>query len=46
MNKLENKRKELENKITKIKGILNPLNKNLSKIISELYYKIIKLFYN
>ena len=31
-NGLDNKRKELENKIMKIKGILNPLNETFSLI--------------
>ena len=35
-NKLENRRKELENKIFKIKEDLKPLNKDLTKIISEI----------
>ena len=35
-NKLENRRKELENKIVKIKENLKPLNDNLTKIISEI----------
>ena len=35
-NKLENRRKELENKIFKIKEDLKPLNDDLTKIISEI----------
>ena len=35
-NKLENRRKELENKIYKIKEDLKPLNDDLTKIISEI----------
>ena len=35
-NKLENQRKELENKISKIKQNLKPLNDELTKIISEI----------
>ena len=35
-NKLENKRRELEIKISKIKGILKTLNEDLSKILSEI----------
>jgi len=35
-NKLENRRKELENKIFKIKEDLKPLNEDLAKIISEI----------
>lgn len=35
-NKLENRRKELEIKIIKIKEELKPLNENLTKIISEI----------
>ena len=34
--KLENKRKDLEVKINKIKGLIKPLNEELSKVISEI----------
>ena len=35
-NKLENKRTELESKISKIKSLINTLNEDLSKTISEI----------
>ena len=35
-NKLENKRKDLESKISKLKSLINTLNEDLSKKISEI----------